>query len=87
MERGIRTRIFQLGISQERVARAAGYDPSLFSRILNGLRRTPEEFEERIHATLDRLEAAERAADEARQRVLAGDEPPAAVGAGPKEAA
>ncbi len=31
----------------------------------------PEGFEERVHATLDRLEAAERAAQEARERVLA----------------
>ena len=68
----IRTRIFQLGLTQERVARAVGYDPTLFSRILNGLRRVPDGFEARVHRTLDRLEAAERAAEEARARVLAG---------------
>ena len=68
----IRTRIFQLGLTQERVARAVGYDPTLFSRILNGLRRTPDGFEARVNLTLDRLEAAERAAEEARARVLAG---------------
>ncbi|WP_425153930.1 helix-turn-helix domain-containing protein [Candidatus Palauibacter sp.] len=84
----IRTRIFELGITQERVARTVGYDPSLFSRILNGLRPTPDGFEERVHATLDRLEAAERAAEKARRRVLEGDGPKEAVGApGPKEAA
>ena len=70
----IRTRIFQLGISQERVALAAGYDPTLFSRILNGIRPTPPGFEERVNATLDRLEAAEKAATEARERVLAETE-------------
>ena len=69
----IRIRIFQLGLTQERVARAAGYDVTLFSRILRGLRRKPEDFEARVNATLDRLEAAERAADEARARVLAGE--------------
>ena len=68
----IRTRIFQLGISQERVALAAGYDPALFSRILNGIRPTPPDFVERVNATLDKLEAAEKAANEARERVLAG---------------
>ena len=69
---GIKARIFQLGVSQERVALAADYDPSLFSRILNGIRPAPEGFEARVNATLDRLEAAEKAADEARERVLAG---------------
>ena len=72
----IKTRIFQLGISQERVALAAGYDPTLFSRILNGIRPTPSDFEARVNATLDRLEAAEKAANEARERVLAGIEEP-----------
>ena len=69
----IRTRIFQLGISQERVALAAGYDPTLFSRILNGIRPAPPDFEVRVNATLDKLEAAEKAAQEARERVLAGE--------------
>ena len=69
----IKARIFQLGISQERVALAAGYDPTLFSRILNGIRPTPPDFEARVNATLDRLEAAEKAATEARERVLAGE--------------
>ena len=84
----LRSKILRLDITQERVALAAGYEPSRFSRILNGLRPAPEGFEERVHATLDRLEAAERAAEEARRRVLDGDGPKEAVGApGPKEAA
>ena len=70
----IKARIFQLGISQERVALAAGYDPTLFSRILNEIRPTPPDFVERVNATLDKLEAAERAATEARERVLAETE-------------
>ena len=69
----IKVRITKLGTNQERVARAAGYDPSLFSRILNGLRPPPPDFEAKVTAALDRLEAAERAAEEARQRVLAGE--------------
>ena len=66
----MRSRLAQLGLSQERVALAAGYDPSLFSRILRGLRPEPADFERRVTAALNRLERAERAADKARQRVL-----------------
>ena len=69
----VRTRIALNGVSQEGVAREAGYEPSLFSRILRGLRPEPDDFEARVTAALDRLEAAERAADEARRRVLAGE--------------
>ncbi len=51
---------------------ALGYDHSLVSRILRGLRPTPEGFVERAHEMLARLEAAEQAAEAARERVLAG---------------
>ena len=67
-----RGRIALLGIPQERVALEMGIDRSLFSRYLRGLRKPPEGFEARVNTTLDRLEAAERAANEARERVLAG---------------
>ena len=67
-----RGRIALLGIPQERVALEMGIDRSLFSRYLRGLRKPPEGFEARVNATLDRLEAAEKAATEARERVLAG---------------
>ena len=50
-----------------------GIEPTLFSRILRGIRPMPEGFEERVHAALDRLEAAEKAAQEAREKVLAGN--------------
>ncbi len=60
-----------VGIRQEQVAEAAGYERTLFSRYLNGRRRPPPDFAARVDATLDRLEAAEQAADAARQRVLA----------------
>ena len=66
----VRSRLAKLGLSQERVALAAGYDPSLFSRILRGLRPEPADFARRVTAALNRLERAEQAADRARQRVL-----------------
>ena len=70
----VRSRIFQLGIPQERVALAAGYGPSLFSRYLSrylrGRRRPPPDFVEKVNAAIDRLEAAEKAAQEAREKVL-----------------
>ena len=66
----IKARAAKLGFSQERVALAAGYEPSLFSRILNGLRPEPADFARRVTAALDRLEQAEQAADKARQKVL-----------------
>ena len=48
-----------------------GYSESLFSLYINGRRPAPENFEERVQAALDLLEHAERAAKEARDRVLA----------------
>ena len=66
----LETRVRRAGVSQERVALAAGYEPSLFSRILRGLRREPADFARRVTAALDRLEEAEQAADKARQKVL-----------------
>ena len=62
----ITARIALNRLTQERVARAAGYDPTLFSRILRGLRSEPPDFEQRVTVALDRLEPAERAAAEAR---------------------
>ena len=69
----IRERIIHSPVSQERLALDLGVSPAYLSRCLNGLRPMPEGMEKRIHAALGRLEAAERAADEARARVLAGD--------------
>ena len=66
----MRSRLAKLGVSQERVALAAGYEPSVFSRILRGLRPEPEDFERRVTAALDRLEEAELAAEKSRQKVL-----------------
>ena len=68
--RHIQTRIASFPLSQEQIALKAGYEPSLFSRILRGLRPEPADFARRVTAALDRLERAELAADRARQKVL-----------------
>ena len=60
------------GITQEQIAARLGYDPTLLSRILRGLRPAPDGFADRLETTLDQIEAAEAAADAARERVLAG---------------
>ena len=70
----IRARMAILGISQERFALAMGYERSAISRYLSGTRPMPEGFKERVTAALDLLEVAERAAAEARERVLAEGE-------------
>lgn len=63
----------RLGIIQERLAKEVGINQSLLSRILSGLRPTPPGFEVKVAAALDRLEAAEKAAQEAREKVLSGE--------------
>ena len=68
---GLRNSISRSTISQERLARALDIEPTQFSRMLRGLRPMPDEVETRAHAALDMLERAERAAQEARDRVLA----------------
>ena len=70
----MKTRWVRLGISQEQVAQAAGYDPTLFSRYLRGLRKPPSDFDQKVNEALDRMEAAENAAAEARARVMAQGE-------------
>jgi len=66
----IRARIAYLDLTREQVAMAMGLERSALSRYLNGTRPMPEGMEARIHATLDKLERAEQAAQEARERVL-----------------
>ena len=68
----LKTRVILLGYTQEQVAVALGIDPSLLGRYLRGIRPMPDGFATRAHAVLDRLAEAERAAQEARERVLAG---------------
>ena len=67
----IKTRIARLGLSQERLARRhLKVDPSLLTRYFRGDRIPPDGFADRLDRILDLLERAERAADEARRKVL-----------------
>ena len=74
------------------LAAQLGYSESLFSLYINGRRPPPEGFEERVLAALELLEEAERAAKEARDRVLAqgldlGDKQGSGAEGHPKEPA
>ena len=70
--RELKTEIVRRGLRQQDVARQLGVDSSTFNLYLNGHRQPPPNFESRVIEALDLLEAAEQAASEARQRVLAG---------------
>ena len=48
--------------------------PTLLSRVLRGLRQKPAGFDARVEAALVRHEEADRAAEEARARVLSAPE-------------
>ena len=67
----LRGRIAEMGVRHHMVAGEVGMHYTQLSRILNERQPMPDGFEERAHSALDRLEAAERAATEARARVLA----------------
>ena len=67
----IKTRLIQMGLTQERVAVALGIDPSLLGRYLRGIRPMPEGMEARIHAALDALEEEKRVAAEAVEKLRA----------------
>ena len=64
-------RIRELGLSQDEVAHAVGYEPSVFNRYLNGVRTAPPDFGKKVNAALDLLERAEKAGQKAREKVLA----------------
>lgn len=68
--REIRGRIARIGVTHRRVAVLSGYDHTAFSRWLAGYRQPPKAFFEKVTQTLDALETAEMAADEARRKVL-----------------
>lgn len=70
----IGARIAYLNLTREQVALAIGMKRSALSRYLNGTCPMPDGMEARIHAAPDKLERAERAAQEARERVLAEEE-------------
>ena len=67
----LRGRIAEVGVKHHVVASEMGMHYTQLSRILNERQAMPDGFEERLNSALDRLEAAERAAAEARARVLA----------------
>ena len=67
----IKGRIAEAGVRRRDVAHAVGYSESMFSLILQGDRTMPLDFDSRVRAAIDRLETAEKAAQEARERVLA----------------
>ncbi len=67
----IRGRIAEVGCRQADIAQAIGINETLLNTFLRGRRPMPAGMEARIHATLDRLEAAEKAAQKERERVLA----------------
>ena len=70
----LRERIQRGEFRQEDVARTCGYNVYFFSRALRGQVETSDDFAEKVNMVMDRLEEAERAADAARARVLAGTE-------------
>ena len=57
---------------QHALAAALGVSQATLSLWLNGYRQPPAEFEAEAAEALDLIEQAERAADEARARVLGG---------------
>lgn len=69
--RRIRGRIAEVGCRQADIADCLGIHETLLNAILRGRRPMPSGMEARVHAALDRLEAAERAAQAARDKVLA----------------
>ena len=69
----IRGRMAELGVTQERLTESLGLERSALSRLLRGSRPLSEEMEGRIWAKLDLLREADRAAEEARGRVMAGN--------------
>ena len=69
--RKLRGRIAEVGVKRQDIALQMGISESLFSLYINGRRQPPENFEERVLAALDVLFEAQRAAQEAWDRVLA----------------
>ena len=67
-----RGRIAELGVRQIDVASALGVDPALLSAYLRGHRRPPEDFAQLLTDVLNEMERAEKAAAEARAKVLGG---------------
>lgn len=71
----ITARIVRLGLSQRRLAAMLGVSQPALNAWLNGYTRPPATFVEEATEVLDVVEEAERAADAARQEVLARRRP------------
>ena len=71
MYKSVHARIAEIGITHSDLATHLGVHPSALSAILRGRRRPPKGFGAKVDDALDLLGAAERAAEEARARVLA----------------
>ena len=69
----LRGRIAESGIRRQDLAEQLGYSESTFSLYMTGKRPAPDDFAEKLLDALDRLERAEAAAREARQKVLEGE--------------
>lgn len=69
----LKGKIAEHALRQGAVADLMGMAEATFSSILHGRIPKPDGFEERVMAAVDRLAKAEEAAEEARQRVLAGE--------------
>ena len=82
----IRVRLMRLGLSERKFATLLGISQPTLNARLNGYRRVPAGFEAQCAEALDVWEQAERAATEAREKVLAGRRT-TRVGAWPPHAA
>ena len=68
----IRARLVRLGLSERKFAKLLGISQPTLNARLNGDRRVPAGFEAQCAEALDVWEEAERAATEARAKVLEG---------------
>ena len=68
----LRGRIAEAGLRRQDLAALLGYSETMFSLYLNGRRPAPPDFEANVYAAIDRLETAEKAAQEARGAGVSG---------------
>jgi hypothetical protein len=66
----LRARIAAAGVKHVDIAQQTGMNPTAISAILSGRRKMPKRFEARLLRAVGKLEAAERAANAARAKVL-----------------
>ena len=68
----LRGRLAQIGVTQHDLADRLGINSTLLNHILKGRRDAPPDFEKRVNEVLAKMEAAEKAANKAREKVLSG---------------